>query len=325
MEAILKLFKKKEPLVLGTAGVCGHQNGVGVAQVIRPQGQPPRLVCCDFAYCDNDHGRQRALVELVERHGLGDIPFVLTMELGSYSLLQVESVEKFQKGQDEAIRQQIKDLIDFPVDEAIIDVFDVPTRGRELLAYVVATPFPEVKKRVELMHEAKLGLAAIDIPELAVRNLVELVPENKWGVGFLTFGPDQGTITVIRDSKIYFSRTINAGLTALYEFAAEKEVAGGQTLHPYQELLDDIALEIQRTFDFFERNSALPPIQTLLVAPTERPIFDLVPHLDTFLAADVRTLDLNDLLGGAENLSMETQARCLMAIGAALREDEAGS
>jgi hypothetical protein len=66
----------------------------------------------------------------------------------------------------------------------------------------------------------------------------------------------------------------------------------------------------------------LNPIDNLLVVPTERPIPDLIPHLENYLSADVRLLDLNSAFEVNEFLSPEIQARCIMAIGAALREFE---
>lgn len=310
---MLNFFRKKIQSSKGVVGISEQGNGIGIALVEpRPEGLP-HLAFCDFAFCEEGPGRARALTELIGHHDLKSFPCVGVMTLGSYDLFQIVPPEVADDEQAEAIRWQVSELISYPIENAIVDHFEVPTRRRpEARAYAVVSPVDEVRKKVDLLHGSKLTVHAIDIPELAARNLAAYFPEAVRGVGVLFFGPQQGAIMIIRERQLYVTRGIQIGFSHLYQ-------AGGGEENQFLELLDTIALEVQRTFDFYERSSALPSISTLLVLPTERPIPDLIPHLRNSLSAEVRPFDLNSTFAVKESLAPEIQACCLMAIGAALR------
>ena len=86
--------------------------------------------------------------------------------------------------------------------------------------------------------------------------------------------------------------------------------------------IDAIALEIQRSFDFYERNFAQMSIGSLMVAPQE---FETGCATERF--AHVHSVSMSRLLDLAANswhvpdpLPRARAGRCLLAIGAALRD-----
>ncbi len=319
MEAALQLFGKKDQKSKGLVGLWEQENGVGIALVVLEEAGTPRLACCDFAFSEKGRGRNRSVQELISRHDLDSFPCVGGMALGSYDLLQVETPDVAENEKAEAVRWQIGELIDYPIDQAIIDLFEVPSRGQEAIAFVVASRREEVQKRVDFLHDSKLEVEAIDIPELMMRNVAALLPEAQKGVAILFFGPEQGVIMVVREGQIYATRSIQIGLDQLYDLSdAHLPGEDGQGA-ALTDLLDTIGLEVQRTLDFYERSSALTPIFNLLVVQMERSIPQLISHLDELLGADVRFLQLNEVIAGGESLTEEMQARCSLAIGAALR------
>lgn len=326
MEEVLKIFsyfKKKEQVNLGYLGVCHFSRGIGFAHVIREFGQPPQLLSYDYAPCDPNRSRTKVLAEAVGRMGLGDVPCVVRMEVGSYSLLQIEKPDLSDASDwQETLRGQIKDLINYPVDEAVVDLFEVPGRG-DKMAYAVVSRYEDVKKNVDLFHDSKVKLAAIDIPELAYKSLVSLLPENRWGVGFLHFGAREAVVGVVRDSTLYLARNINQDLEDLFEASMEAPLQNPDDLMPsrFDKILDRMGLEIQRTFDYYERSSAMAPIGTLIVMPSERPLFQVIPFLDGYLSADVKMLDLNAIFEGIE-IPMEEQFKYALAAACALRPEQ---
>ena len=88
--------------------------------------------------------------------------------------------------------------------------------------------------------------------------------------------------------------------------------------------VDDIALEIQRSFDFYERHFAQVSIGSLVVTPQEFDMDPLVNSLHASLGIDVTALDIGQLVEHPDPLPTHA-GRCLLAIGAALREDEVGT
>lgn len=318
------VFSRRISSLPGVSGISLNAEGVGMAYVVRPKEAPPSLRACDFVRSADERERVKVLQEGVQQRRLTPGRCVGVMGLGSYSLLQVEPPAVPEAEIRDALRWQIKDLIDFPLDQAVIDYFQAPSqarRGRADIAYVVAARRNLVRNGAELLRDAKMRIAAIDIPELAIRNIVSLLPEDPQGVAFLYLGSDTGLITVIRHSMLYLARGINLGAAQLHRFAGTGEDRDPKDLAPeLQDLLDSVVLEVQRSLDFYESNFSQSPIGSLVVAPTDPSIPELFPYLRSYLGPRVRRLDLGELLEGGD-LPSDLQARCLTAIGGALRTE----
>jgi MSHA biogenesis protein MshI len=253
----------------------------------------------------------------------------------------VESPEVDPSELKAAVRWRIKELIDFHIDDAIIDVFDIPgqqERGRPKLMYVVASRTSIVQQHIDLLEESGINLAVIDIPELVLRNIAALLPEDQSGVATLHIGREHGMLVITRDSNLYLSRRIDLGLEQLKEYlnapteeeefvldSKEEEFVLDSEEPPMptqlQRALDNIVLEVQRSLDYYESHFSLPPVSGLVMAPLEENIPGMMGYLGGNLGIPVRMLDLNALLVSSETLPDELQSQCLFAIGAALRHE----
>jgi MSHA biogenesis protein MshI len=321
-EEPLAFFPRRMSSTPGVSGISLGSEGIALAHLVRPKQGPPVLKACDFIPHSDDREPTRALQEGLRQHGLSRGRCVGVMELGRYHLLQVEPPEVPEAEMKDALRWQIKDLIDFPLDQAVIDFFQVPSqvhRGRARVAYVVAARKALVREGVELLRGAKMRIAAVDVTELAIRNIVSLLPEDPAGVAFLFLDSTTGLITVTRNSMLFLARGITLGTNELRRFSGRKKGDDPTDLDTeLRDLLDSIVLELQRSLDFYESNFSQSPIGSLVVAPTDPEIPELFPYLRSYLGPRVRMLDLGSLVE-APDLPPGLQARCLTAIGGALR------
>lgn len=297
------------------------------------EGQPPHLVLCRFSPTGSNNQTASLLQQLSKEHELESSHCISVATQGSFSLLLVESPEVEASELKAAVRWRIKELIDFHIDDAIIDVFDIPgqkERGRAKLMYVVASRTSTVQQHINLLEKNNLNLAVIDIPELVLRNIAALLPEDKSGVATLYIGRDHGMLVITREQTLYLSRRIELGLKQLQDYlntpAEEDEfVLDGEEPSmpaPLQRALDNIVLEIQRSLDYYESHFSLPPVSGLVMAPMEENIPGVMGYLGGNLGVPVRMLDLNALIESDETLSDQLQSQCLFAIGAALREEK---
>jgi MSHA biogenesis protein MshI len=237
------------------------------------------------------------------------------MEAGSYQLLQIALPEVPANEMREAIRWQIGDLIDYPPEEAVVDFFRIPRgnqRQKARTAYVAAAHRDEVAERIAWMQEARLKIRAIDIPELVLSNLINHIPDTGRSVGFLYFAADSGLIIVSSGQELCLARNLPFGANSLTVEESRLEPT-----------VNAIALEIQRSFDFYERNSAQMPVGSLVVAPQDFDTDLLLTGLRTALGIDVNTLDLQQIVECSDSPPARA-GHCLMAIGAALRTEEGG-
>jgi len=303
--------------------VAFNSAGVCVARVQRSEETPPVLDACEYHAAADRDARARALVRLVRKHRLDDSACTLVMELDTYSLLLVEAPEVPPEELRAAVRWKIQDYIDFHVDDAVIDVFDVPAHkgaGKPRLMYAVAARLPMVRERAELVQDADLDLAVVDIVELAQRNIAAQLPEDASGVALLSLSDTSGLITLTRQATLYLARRLETGVRAFDELRPQD--TGERLNGALQSWLDTLVVEVQRSLDYYESNFAQPAIANLVVAPFEGWGEPMTRYLAEQLGIAVRVLDLNRLVDCAQPLEAEVQARCLPAIGAALRREE---
>jgi len=134
-------------------------DGISIAQICRDKTAVPKLTACAFHSCAAAE-RSKALQDIVKQHHLTGATCVSVLEHGGYQLLQVEAPDVDPLELKAAIRWRIKDLIDFHVDDAVIDVFEMPANGpRARTMYAVAARRPDIDEGHFREHaeEAKAG------------------------------------------------------------------------------------------------------------------------------------------------------------------------
>jgi MSHA biogenesis protein MshI len=329
--ALLSLFNRRSATNTQT-GLNLSSEGIGFASILR-QGYdtPPQLSHCEFIPVETTE-QAPLLQRLSHKHHLHKIPCISVAESDSFTLLLVEAPEVKPAELKAALRWKVKDLLPFHVDDAVIDVFDIPgqqQRGRTPQMYVVAARLSAVQDHINLLEGQGLQLAVIDIPELALRNIAMLLPEAPNGVALLHIAANSGTLIICRGDVLYLTRNIKLGyrqLANLLPRHTEQDEFVLEDAEPTPEVLlqamDGIVLEIQRSLDYCESHFSLPPVASLVLAPMAEEVPPLMTYLSSNLGIPVRTLDLNALLNCPQHLDDALQSHCMLAIGAALRQEE---
>jgi len=312
-------FLQKKVRKDAQVAVCTDEHAISIARIRREKDVPPMLDLCEVQEHENLSVQGAEIARLTRVHHLGDYNCVSSLELGNYNLLLVEAPDVQPDELRAAIRWKIKDLIDFHIDDAVVDVFEVPnqkTAGRNKLMYAVVARAEIVQQRVDQLTRAGLNLGAIDIPELSLRNITALLPEDVGGVALVYIGQDSGLITITRQSILYLSRRIESGLNRLPEKAI---LANDQNV--IHQWLDGIIIEIQRSLDYYESHFSQPQVSSIVVAPLGREVPDVPAYLSGQLGVSTRMLNVNELIDVAAPVSSQMQSQCLLAIGAALRQE----
>jgi MSHA biogenesis protein MshI len=313
-----RLFKKKirQDTV---AAICPGSEGVALAEVRRDKDVPPLLDVCRYLPREPGQSEKSLLNNLAGEYHLDSCPCVSLVELGEYSLLMVEAPEVQPDEIHAAIRWRIKDLIDFHIDDAVVDVFEVPDTkapGINRMLYAVVARSSAVKKRVDALLDADVNLDAIDIPELALRNIASLLPEDAGGVALLYISDYRGLITITRQSTLYLSRRIEKGLSILPDTVMHAE--DPDIIEPW---MDSIIVEIQRSLDYYESHFSQPQVASIVITPLAREIPGIAEYITEQLEIPTRILDVNLLIDTKEPVENVLQSECLLAIGAALRQE----
>ena len=310
------------------------EEGISHASVIRNAGQPPTLQSIQYASIDNKAETASLLKKVAHNNKLEDKPIATSLLIAESNLVMLEKPEVANNEIRQAVRWRIKDSLSFDVDDAIMDVFEIPgqkERGRTPLVYVTAAEKESLKQRVKIFEEQNLEIESIDIAELVMRNVAALLPEDQQGVALLKLDATKGLMTLTQESSLYLARNIDVGYASLSLnnsiLGEAPNEDGGLALEEgmspdQQRSLDAIVLEVQRSLDYYESHFAKPAINSLVIAPLPYEIPGMVKYLAGALGLQVRLLDLNAVLDIQTPLSEEIQANCFFAIGAALRELE---
>lgn len=302
------------------AAVIPGEDGITVATLNASEGKP-QLKVCDFSPWQEGVEHEKQLAEKAKEFSLGKHDCTTVMGLGEYSVLSVDAPDVPPAELKAAVRWQVKDLIDYHIDDAVIDVFDSPksgAHGQQNKMYVVASRTSTVREHVDALQDADINLTTIDIPEMVLRNIMSRLPENEAGVVMVYLTRERGLIVVARESSLYFARTLDIG----FQYLNQGVVEGSELSLENNAAFDRLVLEVQRSLDYYDRYFAQPPVAGLVLAPTEEPVPGLDEYINQALGLSVRHLDISEIVDCESPLSSAQQAHCLPAIGAALREDQ---
>jgi MSHA biogenesis protein MshI len=264
-------------------------------------------------------GQPGAVREKAAREGLANAYRCVTLlGAGEYQVISLEAPNVPRDEMKTAVRWRLKDILDFPVSEATVDVLDIPVDAGQMRSqqsvFVVAARNSVIKPRQQLFLEAKVAMSVIDIPEMAQRNVSALIAPESRGVAMLSFSQEGGLLTVTYRGELYLSRRIDVTLEQLLEPDHDRKHAS----------FDRITLELQRSLDNFERQYSFISIAKLALGPS--PVSGLDEYLSSNLYTPVETLDLAkvfDLSRTPELLDAAMQARFFIPLGAALRTEGA--
>ncbi len=249
------------------------------------------------------------LHQLQRRIALSPNNITTLLPVGDYQLMLVDAPEVPAAELKAAVRWRIRDLIDFHIDDAILDVFDAPpsgARGMQESLYVVVTRTSTVKTLIEPFESAGIEPGIIDIPELAMRNIAARLDADKEGIALLHFEARHIIITLTRDSTLYLARSMDFGYENLQESP---------------ELVERMALELQRSMDYYDRHFQQAPITSVALCPLPVSLPGLALRLGEQTGLPVNPLEIGDIVEIADSVETDQLANCMLAIGAALRSE----
>lgn len=313
----MSILKKKTALTC----INIESNGIAVVQINQSKENSdalPVITQCLFRTLKNENDIKSTLQSLNIELSLKRSRCTTVLSSQYYKLLLTDKPKVPDNELVAALRWQVKDMIDKPIDETTFEVFSAPITADNSIpepAYILAADNIAIQQRADLMAEAKINLHSIDIHEMALRNLIMLLPDAGQPTVLLWLDKEYGTLIIVRDAAIYMCRSIPIGLNS---FSTE--------MNNEQEN-DSLMLEIQRSLDFYESRYQSAPIRNIYLAPG---ITDCAPSLaasiQQTLGIESQVFNLDDYIEyHSESMPDHWQATHFIGIGAALRREEAAA
>lgn len=295
--------------------VAVYRDRIDVARVERrATGLPVVQLCESYSKKGNDTETLKSMVRSLRpaRFHCSNM-----LEPADYQMQLVEAPSVPAAEVKSAVRWSLKDLLDYAVDAATVDVAPVPKdqsgNARGQYVYAVSARNDRIAARMKLFQAAKFPLEAIDVPEMAQRNVAQLFEQQARGLALLAFDDLGGLLTFTAGGELYMARRTEITTAQLTEVTGEAR----------EHTLDRLVLELQRSLDHFDRQFSYVGVSRMLVAPLAVDL-GLERYLADNLGVPVETLDLSQVLefaGAPELRDPARQGYRLHIIGAALRRE----
>lgn len=293
-------------------------DGIYSASLAQQGSSKPSLEFVSF-YPRANKTWQEMLDRLAKESPAKNYQCSLLLSPEDYQLFAVESLNVPREELKSAMRWRLKEMLDYHVDDATIDVLDVPgdknTGGRSHSMYAVAARNKLIADRQAAFSNAKLPLRVIDIPDMAQRNISSLLEPEGRGIAMLSFDENGGLLTVTFNGELYLSRRFDIKLSQFQQADADKKIL----------VFERITLELQRSLDNFDRQHNFITTAKLILAPMGEVATELQSYLASNMYMPVEVLDLESVfnLSKIPELSdSRRQQAYFMTIGAALRQEE---
>ena len=295
----------------GWVAMAPQGGRVHAVHVVSEAGRKPALRwACTEAWADP----AQALRALRRTRPLQQHRTVALLQHAQYQLLTLDAPDLPRAEWRDAMRWRLKDMVDFPVDNAGIDVIDIPAdpqQRRQPSLIAITAPRSALQPLADAASDAGAPWHAIDVPETALRNIAVLAAAAGRGEALLHVGRAHSTLVVTAQGELLMSRHIEVTLDQLSEPDTGLR----------QQSFERACLELQRTLDNVERQFSHANLARLQVAPGA-PLLAFIEYVRDLVYVPVSAFDLATLidLSAVPGLTDPTeQAAYLPAIGAALR------
>jgi MSHA biogenesis protein MshI len=314
---MIKFFTKKK--LQGWLSVEPSEQSTQLAHIVKNNGNKP-MVKMTFSQVKNNKEAfdiQSIIADI--NLDVDNYHCTLLIKQGEYQIFQIEKPNVPDNELKQAISWKLKDMIDYPVEQATIDIINIPTddskSNRQSYVYAVSAKNTLIGNLMQQFSEvAKSGIEVIDIPEMAQRNIAAYIEEENRGLALLSINKNGGLLTFTANKALYHARQIELNTEALSSDNGEQK----------SNIFERFALEIQRSLDSFERQFPQLTINRLVLAPFVGRE-DFYDYLTSYLYIKVERLDLADIFdfeGSAKLNTLESQALFFPALGAALRDGD---
>ena len=300
--------KKEQP---GWMAISTDTDAIRLAHIDRSPPGKPRVNRWGIVAATQDGDIE--LLQAAKDHDLGRYRCATLLRPTEYQVLMVDAPNVPNEELKAAIRWRIKDLLDYHIDDATMDVLDIPAdkgaAGKGHYMYAVAAKNEFVREQIARFDKARIDLRVIDIPETAQRNVAQLFEAEHRGIGLLTFDGTGGLFTISYEGELYLARRTDITWSQLVSAPESQR----------QAYFERIGVDLQRSLDHFERQYPDISLSELLVGPLPEEI-GLLAYLGSQLYLPLRQIDLADVLdfAGAE-LGPDKQWQLFHVLGAALR------
>lgn len=318
MSVFSRFFSRNGASTQLSLGIEISPHGLGIA-VVERGGSVPVLKHCEFRQCAPGEWGE-ALKAFCKEQGIKQVKTYVAFHPEFYNLMLIEAPDVPDEELTEAVKWRVNDFVTGDIENFVVDAFKLPEdayRGRMSMIYATYIEKTAVISIVELCDELDLQLEQIGISELARARLFKDQEDLKdLGIAFLYLDEKKGQIDLLENGYLYLSRGIDIGYGMLDQGQSEE---GGLSLDNSSQL-DSLALDIQRSLDYYESQLGKQGISRLFILASKPLPESVCQGLSEILPVKVELLDLTRLADCEQTWNTHTDSFSV-ALGATLEEE----
>lgn len=238
-------------------GVALYSAFVRVIKLKRKEGGDG-LVCTHAEQYPLERPEQLgALLEkIIEEQKLEGSSCVLVIPPDKVESVQIEMSELPSVDIQASLPWKLKELVSIPPQDMICDYIemDVQPLGQQPKAQIMATSRSYVEGIIEPFHQAKVNIAGITTEQFVLARMQSL--KDAAQLIFVQHKEMAGILLILKNQQICFARKIR-GTDAVINMMPDQIKEYGA---------DMIAVEVQRSIDYYESQLKQPPIKDVLIA-----------------------------------------------------------
>lgn len=258
------------------------------------------------------------LRHFVTKNDLKTLPCNLVLNVDQYNIVQIDKPNMPDAEVKPALRWKLKGLLDYSVEQAVVDGIDVPVdptyANRQPSMLAICAKKSVVSAVGNQLSEAGFNVRSVDVHALVQRNIAHLLEHEDRALVMLSILPRGCLLTFTAKGELYHARLIELDRDFLNDRG-----------DLFKSNFDKLVLELQRSLDSFDRQFPYLSLNRLVVAPVANRDY-LVSGLSASLYVPVNVFNLEDIVElpvDQDFSSLEKQAMLLPALGAALRQEMA--
>lgn len=265
----IKQVKVKPPQV----GLMADDRGMSLAYKSNTMNLPD----CQY-FNENDQSQIR---DWLHQRGLTEPGFQWVLGDQQYKIYQLEPPQVPEEEMHQALLFHLNDRLDFPVNEAQLDYFEIPKDaqrdGRRRVNAVVAN-LPMLKQQLEKFAGLGLQPSVIEIPELTIKRKISDREAMDKGICFVNYHDNFIKLMIYRKQMLYLTRKAHIPSWD----ACLTETPGNAS--------ENLVLEIQRTLDYYQSQMGQPPVVEIVLPQWTDSLQPLADYLQSNIGIQTNIL-----------------------------------
>ncbi len=267
-----------------------------------------------FQATESLEAKQEVLEKFVKENALQSAACTYVLASGDYTLHLVDEPAVPAEEIPKAMCWIVRDLIQFPIAEAVIDTFPLPfprAKDNVKMLYAVVVKKEIISKIKARIDATGMALKYVDIPELALKNLLAKHPQQPKGCALMVLEGQGGKLILMKNESLCIARSFELKLDTL----GKEELQDGK-------ILESLALEVQRSFDYINSVFRQSVENVVILAPTRMDKNSIQASLKNSLGSEVIFLNVSEIVQFEQPLKEGEECEYLLAAGSVLREGD---